>query len=50
METKSNYQAPGAHTEKACLTTGTVLVYNCTVLNHIRQVERHTKCYDFLQI
>ena len=34
---------PGAHNDKECLTTGTALVYNVTVLDHIWCMERHTK-------
>jgi len=35
----------GAYNRKERPTTGIALVFKSTVLHHIRQVERHTKCY-----
>ena len=35
----------GARNEKEGPTTGKALVYDSTVLHHIRQVERHINCY-----
>jgi len=40
----------GAHNEREGPTMGKALVYGSTVLHHIRQVERHTKCYNFIHV